>query len=168
MYHHPLNYWLRRGWEIWGNGKLLKCHHPSSSRSAVPRTHVPAIRVRRCLQLLRVLAAALIYFVFGTGPAVIGGWGELMTSLVTIQSDLCPKASGSHAPQPWQPKDKTVATGRPENYQRTCIHVTCSCADMCLLGLPAITWIQNNNNTEVQRKVRLVSSVETISGSRLK
>ncbi len=141
----------------------------SSSRSAVPhrRTHVPAIRVRRCLQLLRVLAAALIYFVFSTGPAVIGGWGELMTSLVTIQSDLCSKASGSHAPQPWQPKDKTVATGRPENYQRTCIHVTWSCADVPSLGLPAITWIQNNN-TEVQRKVRLVSSVETISGSRLK
>lgn len=155
---------------------MLKCHHPSSSRSAVPWTHVPAISVRCCLQLPRVLAAALIYFVFSTRPAVIGGWGELMTSLgggwwgggVSPSSLTCaPKLLDLMHPQPWQPKDKTG--DRTSRDLSANMHTsTCSRADMCSLGVPVITCIQNNNNTKVRRKVRLASSIRNYTRNSIK
>lgn len=57
------------------------------------RTCYSSTRGCRCMQLLGGLVAALIYYVCSTRPAVIGGWGEPMTSHITwgatTQSDWC-------------------------------------------------------------------------------
>lgn len=100
---------------------------------------------------------------WGVGRADdITGWGLSPSSLT-----CAPKLLDLMHPQPWQPKDKTG--DRTSRDLSANMHTsTCSRADMCSLGLPVITCIQNNNNTKVRRKVRLASSIRNYTRNSIK